>query len=283
MEKNINQNNFNMNLETNKIYETEKYKQHQIFELLEDMLNFYTSISYQSFPFINGDTCHLFNIDSYIFSSEGGTINSIHMILEKARINDAYALARKYYDIIIFDVYRWQFINDNKSLEHLYVDEINDWTKGKMKSKWYEPCMNYIKASENLKEINALFDLDNKDRGLYAKIRKRCNDNEHYNYLYYLLLNDNSIYLTRRIHELDQLQICLRRVLILHFSYIIFMHCEYFVASDYIDYLDLGETPPKGCEYRVAPFADNMFVKYIHPYNKLKDFLVTASSLNWQN
>ena len=45
------------------------------------------------------------------------------------------------------------------------------------------------------------------------------------------------------------------------------------MASDYIDSLEIGMTPPEGSERWIAPFAQEAFDKYIVPYKALAEFI----------
>lgn len=45
------------------------------------------------------------------------------------------------------------------------------------------------------------------------------------------------------------------------------------MASDYVDYLDLGQTPPEGSEKWIANAAQEMFNKIIKPHKELALFL----------
>lgn len=261
----------------------DNYLGHKIFPLLKDLEKFYNDISSNSSNFLTSGiaTTSISNIDSYIFSSVGGTLNSIRLILNNGRINDAYALTRKYFDAIIIDIYRWQLIRDKESTQYI-VEEIDNWTRGKQKSKRYKGSMDYIKKSSNLQVINTFFDFN--ENGIYEKIRKKCNANSHYNSLYHMMLNDNKIYNNTRIKELDQLYSCIKSLFILHYSYVIYLHEEYISSSYFCDSLDLGLSPEEGSQYWVANFAQEAFIKYISQYKpNLSKYLSEHSSMELVN
>ena len=65
----------------------------------------------------------ILNIDTYIFSSIQGTVDSIKTILTNGRINDSYALLRKYYDSTIINIYSSLYLQDNHSLENFIVEK----------------------------------------------------------------------------------------------------------------------------------------------------------------
>mgnify|MGYP000709954217 FL=1 len=114
----------------------------------------------------------------------------------------------------------------------------------------------YIRNHGELSELNKLI-YETDDR--YKKIRDRCNDNTHYNFFKNMLLNDNEIYLKNRILYIDRLRVDLRDLFILHVSYIFFLREWYMASSDYVDYLECGDTPPEDSQYWVAPFIQEIF------------------------
>ena len=58
------------------------------------------------------------------------------------------------------------------------------------------------------------------------------------------------------------------------------MNPQYLMASDYIDYLDEGATPPKGSENWIATYAQEAFDKYIKRNDKLATFIKDNCSLS---
>ena len=82
-----------------------EYISHAIFSDLELYINFYNSLSNSIFRFINPGTKNIINFETYLLSSIKGTIESIKLILAEGKINDAYALTRKYDDSVITHIY----------------------------------------------------------------------------------------------------------------------------------------------------------------------------------
>jgi len=74
------------------------------------MIDFYRMLSFSVYPFISMGTRSFCNIDSYVYSSVQGTLDSIKAVLSNGRINDSYSLLRKYYDSSA------SFINPKSSL-----------------------------------------------------------------------------------------------------------------------------------------------------------------------
>jgi len=231
------------------------YKEHQVFKQLSEYADFYKSLSFSIFPFITQGTRALCNIDSYVYSSIQGTLESINDILKKGRINDSYALLRKYYDSTIINVYSTLYLNDNFRIENFIVDKIDNWVKGKEKLPEYRVMSQYIRSSKKLSKINKLLYKDTK----YGNIRERCNDHTHYNYFQNVLLNDNKVYLKNRLSYLDTFSKDLESIFVLHFSYLFYLNDHYMTSSDYLDSMDCGLTPEKGSQYFVAPFVQKVF------------------------
>lgn len=235
------------------------YKEHQVFSKLDEMIDFYKSLSFSIFRFMTQGTKAICNIDSYVYSSVQGTLESIKNILRNGRINDSYALLRKYYDSSIINIYSNIYLNDNFSLENFVVEKIDNWLQGKEQLPEYRVMSQYIKKSEKLKEINDLLYKDDR----YKKIRDRCNDYTHYNFYQNILLNDNEIFLENRISALDVFSKDLEQIFILHLSYLFYLNDHYMMSSDYVDSLDLGLTPKEGSQYYVALFIQKIFDNFI--------------------
>lgn len=237
-----------------------KYLEHKIFGQLTDYAKFYSSLSFSIMHWIKPGTQSIINLDTYVYSSIQGTLESIKDILIKGRINDSYALLRKYYDSTIINIYSNLYLSDNVTIENFIVKQINDWLRGTDKLPDYRIMSKYIRESPNLMPITKLLHKDEK----YKNIRERCNDHTHYNYYSNLLLNDNEIFLhDKRLKALDSFSNDLEDIFIQHFSYLFYLNDYYMMSSDYVDSLDLGLTPEKDSEYFVAPFIQEVFDKII--------------------
>jgi len=231
------------------------YKNHLVFEQLSKYAEFYKDLSFSIMGFMSQGTKSILNIDTYVYSSIQGTLESIKGILIQGRINDSYALLRKYYDVAIINIYSDLYLDDHFSLENFVVDKIDNWLQGKEKLPEYRVMSQYIRASSKLAKIN---DLIHKDK-TYKELRERCNDHTHYNFYYNLLLNNNEIYLRNRMTILNRFSKDLENVFILHLSYLFYLNDRYMMSSDYVDSLECGLTPEEGSQYSVAPFIQEIF------------------------
>lgn len=237
----------------------EKYTNHHVFGQLSKYSDFYKDLSFAVMCFKTHGTNGIINIDTYAYSSIRGTIESIKDILLKGRINDSYALLRKYYDSAIINAYSNLYLQDNFSIDNFIVEKIDKWIKGKEQLPEYRVMSSYIRSSDKLKSINELLFQDDR----YKKLRDRCNDHTHYNYYHNLLSNDAEIYSNKRIKYLDRFSKDLEDLFILHFAYIATLNDHYLMSEDYVDALEIGMEPQEGSQYFVATFVQKMFSSVI--------------------
>ena len=184
-------------------------------------------------------TQSVINIDTYIYTSMQGTLESIKDILLKGRINDAYALLRKYYDAATINIYTNLYFDDQFSIDNFVVEKIDNWLNGKQQLPRIQIMNSYIQKSEKVAGIYKLIQKDKR----YSELRNRCNDHTHYNFYYNMIQNDNQLYLENRIAILNRFAKDLENIFIYHFSYLFYLKDMYMMASDYIDCLDCGITP----------------------------------------
>lgn len=237
-----------------------EYLEHPIFDTLKYFSDFYNSLSFSIMCWTSIGTSGVLNFDTYVYSSIKGTIDSISEILFKGRINDAYALLRKYYDSTTTNIYTNLYLKENKKNESLIVEKIDNWIKGIDKIPGDEDMRSYISKSKELAPIKNLID---KERVSYQEIRKRCNDNMHYNFYRNVLLNDNQIYNPNRIKYLNLYLKDIEAIFIRHLAFIFTLNEHYMLASDYIDHLDVGIKPDEDLLYEVAPFIQDVFDRII--------------------
>lgn len=237
----------------------ERYRGHEVFSELDEYINFYHKLSMSVMNFATMGTTAFVSMDTYVYSSIQGTVDSIKTLLEKGRINDCYSLVRKYFDSVVINVYSNLYLQDHRSTESYIVEKVNNWLHGKEKLPEYRVMSQYIRNGSVFKEINDLLYSDD----LYKNVRERCNDHAHYNYFQNVLLNDSEVYLKGRARSLDELSGDVRSIFILHLSYICTVCQHYMMSSDHIDHLECGMTPPEGSQYWVASFFQNAFSKIL--------------------
>lgn len=236
-----------------------EYTEHRVFGELTAYSEFYNSLSFSIMNWMSQGTKAFLNLDTYTVSSIKGTVDSINEILRKGRINDSYALIRKYFDSSFINVYSNLYLQDNFSLDNFVVEQIDNWRKGTDTIPEFRIISRYIKESQKLKPITELLKKDDR----YKKIRDRCNDNTHYNFFHNVLLNDNEIHNPNRIKYLDIISSDMESIFIQHFAYIFYLNDHFFMSSDYADSMDLGITPEEGSQYWVAPFIKDIFKEIV--------------------
>lgn len=240
----------------------EEFAKHAIFADLDIYIDFYEQFSFSVMNFPTMGTKAIINIDSYVYSSIQGTLESIKVILRNGRIGDSYALLRKYHDAAITNVYTNLFLDENFKLENFDVKEISGWLDGTKKIPTYGTMRKYVSNSDKVTAITNLL----RKNDLYIQIKNRCEDHLHYNFFRNFIINDNEVFNTNRIELLTTLQADIRNVLILHLSYIFYLNDHYLIASDYIDAMELGMTPEKDSQYWVAEFVQNIFTSIVAKY-----------------
>lgn len=267
-----------------KIYQTKEYMEHEIFSILNDLMMFYKSLSFNVMGFLHPGVAlqTLFNIDTYVYSSIGGTLDSIRLVLGKGRISDAFSLTRKYHDMVVIDIYKSMYVkkHQDKDIGKWIVKKINDWVTNNGRLPWYEIMINYIQKDNDLEALRSYFDFG--ETGMYSRIRKLCNNYNHANSFYYIMMNDNEILNKYRIKELTRISNCVRDIFIFHFAYCISLNPHYIMASDYTDALDCGMPPEKGSEYWVASFAQKIFDKYIKTHRpELAAYIIKNNAMQF--
>ena len=251
-----------------------EYREHEIFTNLESINDLYDFLSNNSFNFpCEGLLLAFSNIDTYIFSSIKGTIDSVRLLLKKVHLNDAFALVRKYFDEIFLDVYltvyRKEQIRKDPNGWGVTVERVKKWMTGTFKMPLYPNMIKYFGRSELYSPLFAFFDFDKR----YRQIRDILDDNMHMNSYQLMRFNDNEMHNEYKTRYLNLLSTCICDLFRFHFASCLYLNPHYCVASDYLDYLDMGLTPPQGSQDWVANAAQEMFDKMIKPHKELALFL----------
>ena len=110
------------------------YLEHWVFGQLTEYADFFRSLSDTTMGFVSSGSYSVTNINTYVFTSIQGTLESIHDILYKGRINDSYPLLRKYYDSAIINIYTNLYVFTRQLwLRQLHCRE--NWQLGKRERK----------------------------------------------------------------------------------------------------------------------------------------------------
>lgn len=252
------------------------YKEHIVFEDLEIIGDTYNFLSENSMSFVpSGMPDGWINYETYIFSSLKKTIESIHMLLNCAHINDAFALLRKYFDTVMiavfFSAYTKDQIKANQKNLFYTVEMLKNWLYGKSQTPTYGAIVKYLRRSSSFKDLMNMFEF-REDKG-FGKIRRILDDNMHINRYILLLNNDNEIYYPRRIRLLTTFQQCVDSIFSFHFASIVYLNGVYLLSSEYRDYLEFGQNPPEGSENWPANQAQIALDRFVKPMATISSFL----------
>lgn len=290
----------------------ECYTSHKVFERLSAIQDFYDTINMTSSSCTDMPlTSNIGKTLCVLFSSIKGTIESIFILLKHGHCNDAFALIRKYSDAIIIDTYKSiliketyaQFFND-VSWEVIVKNKVSEWIEAKSPLMDMHPKKEFQEIKKAFPQLMDILDLKSKknkppkldyvnpdseeEQPLYCKIRSFCNDNVHYNSFGAFLWNDPDFlrcHIDISLKLLNNVYSCMTFLSSMHFAFLYELHPEYFMAADYIDYLERGEQPPLGSEYWVAPGLQDFFTRVVYPYNnnKLGKYLISLDKMNLTN
>ena len=229
------------------------YLSHTVLATLNRYAEFYEYLSTLVSGFVSGGTTVVTSIDSFLYQSIGGTLRSVKLIIREGRMNDGYALLRKYFDSVTLSLYVDLYLNDRRG--EGAVREVNDWLRGAKPLPKDSFMRTYVANSCRLEPVIGM--LLKKDHP-YKAIRDRCNGHMHYGDFRSVLLNDTDVPVDR-LTVLDQLENDVADLFVLHLACVFFMNGHYMMASEYMDSVDSGMEPEADSQYRVDPFVQEIF------------------------
>lgn len=246
------------------------YFEHQVFNDIVFMREFYDDLSMGCFTFIPTGTSAVLNYASYVYSAIEGTLDSMDTLLKKGRINDAYVLVRKMFDDILVEIYI-DVVRKEKYdwMEKRIVEDAESWLKGRIRIPKIKLLLKFLQDANCTKDIYPYFGWET----YLKKNRELLDDSVHSNRYSRLLLNCSDVAIPDREKHLQNIDIVLKQIFTIHLSFIFHLNPEFLMSSDYMDYINTGETPPKGCENWIAPYAQKTFDKYIKPHESLAKFI----------
>lgn len=240
------------------------------------MKQFYDSLSMGCFNFVTSGTHGITNYASYVYSAIEGTLDSISTLLTKGRINDAYTLIRKLFDDILLEIYMDVTLKDKFDWEkNFIVEEVDEWIRRRHRIPKIEKIMKSLEKSKYTKDLYPLFGWETYLR----KYRDLLDDSVHSNRFQQMLINCNTVYIENRERHLKNCEAILNHLFLLHLSFIFHLNPQYLMASDYVDHLDMGMTPPDGCQNWIAQFAQDAFDKVIKPHKDIAELILSTCYL----
>lgn len=252
-------------------------KKHTCFQLIDECIEFYKDLSHSTLGFLTYyELGVIYNLDSDIFLSINNSLKSIKQILSSGQVNDAYALIRKFYDVIIINTYEIIILKDEMNSKKFNIERVNRWFSGDEKLPRFGEMNKVINNNVDLGNINKMFKKDDR----YPQIRDRCNDHTHYNFFQYMQQNIEIVVSNPEL-ILNRIRDDLQDLVILHFGYLFTLNAYYMSASEYIDSLDFNREPPKGSQYWVARFAQDFFNKIVKTRRPdIADIIINESYMN---
>lgn len=233
-----------------------EYDSHALFASLDRFSRFYERFSdlimLHPTKYMNES---IINVDTYLYMSIRGTLDSIRMTVHEGHVNDGYALVRKYYDLVILCLYVDQFLNDSKDEKADAICQVKNWLYGKEHLPRYGQMKDQLQSAKRLKPIIGML-LDTDDR--YREIRIRSNDHMHFNNFHFIVLNDKDFYIDRK-RSLDLMNSDVTDLFVLHLTCVFFTNERYMMASDYMDHLECGMTPDPDLLNEVDPFVQAIY------------------------
>lgn len=267
-----------------------KYYKHKIFELLEDLYDFYGFIASSSCDTADGlMITGRFSVGYHIYSSIQGTIESIKILIYAGRLNDVFALSRKYDDAILTALYITKLIKQGESKIIETEEDLNSILTNSLVREWsnkgkplYWQCDKPKKEIKNIDKyiwILLGFQTNNSSscKEKEKSQRQKCNDNVHYNSLSVFTNNDYETLQqnNKGLILLDQLYDVLLQSFAMHFSYLYIMKPYIYGSNDYISSLEDGIQPEEGSERWVASIVQDVFDKYIKAeYKEAANYLI---------
>lgn len=119
----------NMHIEHSQV-KYDAYQNHQVFELIDHMMDYYDGISDTSFSFIPNGTLTFGNYATYVYMSIRSTLGSIKMLLKEGHITDAFVLIRKLFDTVLVEIYLNVVREDQFDwMTNIVVKDVDEWLK----------------------------------------------------------------------------------------------------------------------------------------------------------
>ena len=247
-----------------------EYQNHLVFEEIKHMMSYYEGVSDTCYSFMATGVSGIGNYDSYVFMSMRATLESIQMLLKSGQITDAFILIRKFFDSVLVDLYI-DVVRKEKFdvFDNLIVEDVENWIKKRHRIPSLKRILSILQHSDATKDLYPFFGWET-----YLKHnRDLLDDDVHSNRYISMLMNCRELVLEGREKRLDNASIILKQVFLVHLSFIFFLNGHFMMATDHLDYLEMGMTPPEGSEHWMAPYAQQAFDHYIKPHTELAIFI----------
>lgn len=204
-----------------------------------------------------GQRTILFSLDKVMTSLEL-TMGSVIVCCESACIADANTLVRKYRDDLFFYLYISVYKSLDKHSEKAksMLTNITKWLNNDLSNFHIDRVLKAIASAPQLSDAVMKYNL----KESFQKIGAALNSYVHSNGYAYYNRNANAYRENELSAELRKLEEKVRYMTIIFLLLLVLCSPVSVMSTDYIDYLEVNETPPENSQYWVAPFVDQ-FIK----------------------
>lgn len=201
-----------------------------------------------------------------ILDSATRTMESIRFCCMNANFADAYSLLRKYRDDLFYYVYLFTVSNNSDFTQHVDVQQLNEdekniwnWVHNQQKDLHIGSVLKCIASYPAARKAVKEFQLKDSFDKLADKLNNYVHSNGYrfYNESYNRLDVKNKI--KEECKEFGEAAIF---ITISFLFLVVLIKPLLIMSSDYTDYLDVGDTPPDGSQYWVAPFVSDFLCKH---------------------
>lgn len=198
-----------------------------------------------------------FSLSSVMISLEL-TMGSIIACCESACIADANTLLRKYRDDLFFYLYISVYESLDKCSEKAktMATKIIRWLNNDLANFHIDQVLKAIASAPQLSDAVMKYNL----KESFQKIGAALNSYVHSNGYAYYNRNANTYKGNELSAELKKLEENVRYMTIVFLLLLVFCSPLSIMTTDYIDFLEVNETPSENSQYWVAPFVDQ-FIK----------------------
>src|SRR5574344_398483 len=204
-----------MLIDTDLIKFSAEYTNHELFSEIKMMQDFYDCISDTCYQFFPTGTRAMLNYASYVYMAIQGTLDSIQSLLKIGRINDAYALVRKYFDDVLVEIYIDVIRKDKYDWEsNCIVKDVDEWLRGKYRIPSLKKLLATLEKSNSTKDIYLYFGWNT----YFKHNREILDDSVHGNRYNSFILNCNRVAFPNREKHLNNILIVLKQVFTMHLA-----------------------------------------------------------------
>ena len=272
------------NFESKTIFLRQEYEFVHFIDEISKTRDFLSHLDYLNFLRITfNQQLGIVPISAILYSSSQ-TLESIKLCCNRGNFSDAYLLLRKYRDDLFYYLYAIAVSDDlnrsagqpNKMVSDASKN-IVDWYNNRQKNLYIGDVLGYIGKSQLISKTVDKYDL----RRSLVIIRDKLNNYAHANGRSYYNMTPGE--LTKGIKKTCKEFISDLNYLTFVFVFLLsLVKPAAIMSSDYVDYLDLGLTPPTGLDKLVAPFIK----EYINDKKQLVDkncvrYLSDMTEMDW--